>query len=45
MNDVCHCGHVYDEHSHGHECDVDGCACIHFEADPDAIREPDEDGR
>lgn len=27
--DLCHCGHVYDEHEHGAECSV--CNCTHFE--------------
>lgn len=38
MNDdpTCVCGHVADEHQIvGGECTVDGCDCIHFEADLD----------
>ena len=40
----CTCGHVYDEHrvdSKGvHECEVDECDCVMFDADED--KEGDE---
>lgn len=29
----CHCGHVLDEHDPA--CTVEGCMCVHFEANPD----------
>lgn len=32
---ICCCGHVWDEHEGGKECTVEGCKCIHFEADKD----------
>lgn len=33
MDETCACGHHYDEHEPP-ECTIDGCPCIHFEADP-----------
>jgi hypothetical protein len=32
MDEVCCCGHVYDEHHlDGGQCDIDDCPCILFE--------------
>ena len=35
VNDDCTCGHTWDEHDldHGMACCVEGCDCIHYEAD------------
>ncbi len=32
-DETCTCGHVYDEHDRGVECEVEGCDCWQFEAD------------
>ena len=43
--DICHCGHVRDEHDRRYECQVEGCGCVHLElnvdAQPDEPQEPD----
>ena len=33
-DEICCCGHVWDEHSPGDcGCEVDGCDCFYFEED------------
>lgn len=38
---TCACGHVLDEHDRRGECQVHGCPCFAYEADPDADDGPD----
>lgn len=39
---VCECGHIFDEHDDGAECQAvtasaGDCACVYFEENPDPI--------